>query len=216
MALLIRILEMGYSKKDEVIMVYIVGLAGPGKVGKSTTAKRLVNAFRERHDQLRVTNYAFAQPLYEVASLLTELPVDTLRNESYKETPWTDKTAPIPGLIDWTPRKFLQVVGTECFRNQVCSSFWVQMTLKKISSFDIAFIEDARFPNEYELCNIVIELEREGVVYAKNHPSAMPPEEKYVWKKIRLTKDMSYNELADQIFSNIKKEPQHAHAIQHI
>ena len=143
--------------------------------------------------------------------------METLRNEHYKETEWTIQDAPIPCLGGWTPRKFLQKVGTECFRDNINFNFWVEVTLKKVAKFDIAFIEDARFSNEYEVCDLVLELEREGVDYARNHPSAMPPDEKYIWKKVKLSKDIAYNALAESIylklFTNEEGTPD---AIQHI
>lgn len=181
-------------------MGFKIGLAGPGKVGKSTTARKLVEAFTKLYPTVSITRYAFAQPLYEVASLLSDIPVETLKNEEYKETPWNDETKPIDPLIGWTPRKFLQVIGTECFRNNVSQNFWIDITLKKIKSFDFAIIEDARFVNEFQVCDVVLELERDGVIYAKNHASAMPPPEEYIWRKIPLTRNMSYEDIASDIY----------------
>lgn len=180
-------------------MVFIVGLAGPGKVGKSTTAKRLVASFNTLYPNLKVSNYAFAAPIYEISSLLTGLPIEKLKDESLKELTWNKKTAPMPCLEGWTPRKFLQIIGTECFRNNVDKNFWIETALQKIKSFDIAFIEDARFTNEFERCNTVIELERDGVEYAMNHPSAMPPPRHFIQKKIKLFADMDYSSIVHEI-----------------
>jgi septin family protein len=181
-------------------MVFKVGLAGPGKVGKSTTAKNLVKSIQKQYPSCKVTNYAFAKMLYDVASLLSDIPVDVLKDEHNKEVPWTSESSPIPSLVGWTPRKFLQIIGTECFRNNVCNSFWIETTMNKIKDYDIAIIEDARFPNEYETCDLVIELKRDGVEYARNHLSAMPPDEHFIWRKIELTRNMSYDELAADIY----------------
>jgi hypothetical protein len=180
-------------------MVFVVGLAGPGRVGKSTTAKALVKMFNINHYDIKAINTAFAKPLYDVASLLTGLPIDTLKDEVYKETPWTIENSPIPTLNGWTPRKFLQIIGTECFRQNVSESFWVEATLKQISNYDVAFVEDARFENEFTFCDMVIELERDGVEYAMNHPSAMPPPEKCVDIKFKLIPNVNLLPLVELI-----------------
>lgn len=186
-------------------MVFIVGLAGPGMVGKSTTARNLVASYNLLHPNVNVTSYAFATPLYEVASLLTNLSIPELKDERLKELTWNKKTAPMPCLEGWTPRKFLQVIGTECFRNNVSRNFWIETALQKIKKFDIAFIEDARFTNEFEICNTIIELERNGVEYAMNHPSAMPPPQHFVYKKVKLFIGMNYNELVEEIHGLYKQ-----------
>jgi hypothetical protein len=178
---------MDSSKKNKgIFMVFVVGLAGPGHVGKSTTAKALVSCFNKYYPGIKPVNTAFAGPLYQVASLLTGIAIELLKDEVYKETPWTETTAPMPSLINWTPRKFLQIIGTECFRQNVGENFWIETTFQQISKYDIAFLEDARFVNEFKFCDMVIELERDGVEYAMNHLSAMPPPAEYVDKKIKL------------------------------
>lgn len=180
-------------------MVFVVGLAGPGKVGKSTTAKNIVATFNIFHPSLKVGRYAFAQPIYEVTAELTGISIDTLKNEIYKETSWSAETAPVPCLIDWSPRKLLQIIGTECFRNNVNPDFWIQTALNKIKNLDIAIIEDARFTNEFSKCNLVVELFREGVDYTKTHASAMPPDPQYVAERLHLSHGMDYQPIVSII-----------------
>lgn len=167
-------------------MTFIIGLAGPGKVGKSTTAKSAVASFAKLFPDIRVIRYAFATPIYEMAASITGWEIDKLKDLKYKELAWTVETAPLPCLIGWSPRSFLQRIGTECFRQNISDRFWIDLSLKKVSEYDIAIIEDARFENEYKVCDIVVELEREGVEYARNHASAMPPDPKYVAKKVKI------------------------------
>lgn len=186
-------------------MTFIVGLAGPGHVGKSTTAKNLTKSFKFLYPDLKIRTFAFADPIYKMVSELTGLSNETLKNEIYKETPWTKDTTPMPCLIGWTPRKFLQIIGTECFREKVNVNFWVEAALCKLKEYDIVISEDSRFENEYIPANIVIELEREGLEYLKNHASAMPPEQKYIWKKIRLFPDINYNMIATDIYEQYKR-----------
>lgn len=185
-------------------MVFIVGLAGPGHVGKSTTAKNLVKSFNYLHPDLKVCTFAFANPIYNLINGLLDIPVPTLKDEVYKETPWTDETSPMPCLVGWTPRKFAQIVGTECFRNNVSQKFWVEAAICKIKNFDIAISEDSRFDNEYKMSNVVIELQREGIDYLRNHASAMPPNQEYIWKKISLIPDINYNRIVEDLYNKYK------------
>lgn len=185
-------------------MVYVVGLAGPGRVGKSTTARNLVSSFHKTHPLLKVERYAFASLIYEITSTLTGIPIDVLKNEKYKETPWDETTTPLTCLKEWTPRKLLQIIGTECFRNNVSYDFWVQAAIMKVCHLDIVFIEDARFDNEFEKCDMVIELHRLGIDYAKNHQSAMPPDNKHIDIHLHLYPDMIYDDIINDVFMKYK------------
>ena len=185
-------------------MAFKIGLAGPANVGKSTTARRLLEEF-DKIEKNCATAYAFAEPIYEMVKSITGIPIYILKSQDYKNVEWTEKTAPLPSLKGWTPRKFLQKIGTECFRDQIFEDFWIEYAIKNVNGFDIAIFEDARFENEFKKCDIVIELEREGVVYAMNHPSAMPPDPKYVTMKINLTENLNYKELCYNILQNMGK-----------
>lgn len=187
-------------------MVFIVGLAGPGHVGKSTTSRNIIKEIQLQEPRLNVTSFAFANPIYYIAEYFTKIPTITLKDEIYKETKWTKKTAPIPCLEGWTPRKFLQIIGTECFRNNININFWIETSIKQISSYDIAIAEDARFSNEYKCCDFVIELKREGIDYLKNHASAMPPDKKYVDKIVKLYPNISYKSLTSDIIKRYKRK----------
>jgi hypothetical protein len=167
-------------------MTFIVGLAGPGKVGKSTTAKLAIESFNKNFPKLKVIRYAFASPIYDMASYLTGWTVEKLKDLKYKEVEWTVETAPIPCLVGYSPRTFLQKIGTECFRNIIHSNFWIDVTLSKVKEYDVAIIEDARFENEFKICDMVIELQRSGIEYAGNHASAMPPDPKYISAKVKI------------------------------
>lgn len=167
-------------------MAFIIGLAGPGKVGKSTTAKKAIESFKKLFPKIDVIRYAFATPIYETASYITGWDIDKLKDLKYKEEIWTSETAPFPSLIGLSPRSLLQKIGTECFRNNIHNNFWIDLTLKKVQKHDIAIIEDARFENEFKVCDLVIELERENIKYEMNHPSAMPPDPKYVTEKVKI------------------------------
>lgn len=187
-------------------MTYIIGFYGPAKVGKTTTTNTLANIFKIKYPDIKIGSTSFAAPLYDIASYITKIPVDTLQNQTYKEVAWTVETAPIPGLIDWTPRKLLQVVGTECFRNNVHNDFWVQLAAKNCQNYDIAIIADCRFENELNMLDCAIELHRENINYAKNHPSAMPPNPELIDVHVTLYQDINLETLCDDIYNAYKRK----------
>lgn len=167
-------------------MTFIIGLAGPANVGKSTTANLALSSFKKKYPHLNVGTYAFATPIYEMVSSITGWPIEKLKDRKYKDVLWTSETAPLPCLAGFSPRTFLQRVGTECFRNNIHSDFWIDLARNKVKQYDIAIMEDARFENEFKGCDLVIELDREGVAYAADHASAMPPNPKYVNLKVKI------------------------------
>ena len=126
-----------------------IGLLGRAESGKTTVAKYLV----EHHG---FTRMAFADPLKEMliqAGLCT-------REECYVAK--TERS-----------RELLQKVGTEIFRKQVHTDFWVQQIAKRVkesSACRIVF-DDLRFPNEARWIRSypgskIVKLERIGHVDA--------------------------------------------------
>lgn len=187
-------------------MTYIIGLAGPAKVGKDTTAKNIIKSINKLEPSIKITHNSFAYKIYELTSLLTGLPIELLSSQEYKECIWNSENAPLPCLENWTPRKLLQKIGTECFRNIINDNFWIETTIKSVSSFDIAIISDVRFENECKYCDFVIELEREGVEYAKDHPSAMPINNELVNENLLLHPTMNYDIISKKILKQYYEE----------
>lgn len=187
-------------------MTYIVGFCGPAQVGKTTTAKALVKMVNERNDiNIKVDHYAFALPLYEACSKLVNIPVEILESAPYKDTPWNEENSPLPFLVGWSPRKFLQVIGTDLIRTQIHNDFWLESAIRNVKDLDIAFMADARFPNEFERCDYLIELSRDGIQYACNHPSAMPPDEKFVAEKVDLFHEIDLKPLLERILQKYRE-----------
>jgi len=185
-------------------MSFLIGLAGPAKVGKTTTAKSLVKSIKNKYSNLKVEYIAFADMLYGTCSYLSRIPVETLADQSYKEVKWTDETAPLPCLSGWTPRKFLQIVGTECFRNNIDNEFWIQCAIKSSKENDITILSDARFENEFKICDYVIELSREGINYEGNHASALPPPKDLIDMEIHLFPEIVFDMQIEVILDRYK------------
>ncbi len=152
---------------------FFVGLAGPAHVGKSTTTDALLELSRSYSGPAWEVR-SFAAPIYEMVSAMTGRSVEELKLT--KEVVWTAETAPMPSLIGWWPRKLLQLIG-EGMRQSISPQVWVESaTVVDHYTKPIVVFDDARHDPEYAVCDVVIELERAGLKYTCDHPSAMPPD----------------------------------------
>jgi len=136
--------------------VKLIGLTGLPRSGKDTFASFLV----ERHGYTRL---AFADPLKQAAAHLLGRTVDEMHGCN-----GFDREAILP---EWgfSTRWFLQVLGTECMRQQVREDFWIQHMRNRIErTYGNIVITDCRFPNEaalvHEYGGIVVKIERDGAI----------------------------------------------------
>ena len=149
----IRLFEEIYNKEivDDVKVFDKAGLINP-----------LMEEYHFKH-------MAFAEPLKEIAQIMG-FTKDQLYSPVKKNLPdefW--------GI---SPRQFLQMCGTEMFRNVWRDDVWVRVAEKRIdefkrlllktpSHFGVVFVTDVRFPNECDVIHqqngIVIRINRDGV-----------------------------------------------------
>lgn len=150
-------------------MTYIIGLAGPDRVGKTTTARALCSLLG---NQARVM--AFADEIYSMASAILRVGVSEIKR--MKDVVLDATNAPLPELVGRTYRDFLKMLGTEFGRNMLGPDVWVNLAMRSIPLHKppYAIFDDVRFPNEASRCHLVIELSRDGVDYTRNHASSHP------------------------------------------
>jgi hypothetical protein len=163
----------------------IISLSGKKRSGKTTVANHLIS----KYGFLEVS---WAYPLKEIiGKQLFGLTDDHLYgpDEIREET-----------ITEWgmSPRRILQVVGTDLFRTSICDDFWVRAGLKVIrkhlseGNLDIV-VSDSRFPNEAdalkELGGITVQVRKikkeskamvvqGGKVLAKTTDTSQHPSEK--------------------------------------
>lgn len=182
----------------------IIQIAGPARVGKSTTAHALAAQLRILGKRAGVASYAGC--LYQIVSLLTDLPEDWLR--ANKSEVIGLEQACNPAFLGRTPREILQTVG-EGMRQSFGPHVWVGHLRRLLAddsenALDFVIMDDARHVAEFVL-GPVVELQRVGVAYACNHPSAMPPPEEHVWIKLFMD-DRTPVQVAEAIVINMRAE----------
>ena len=131
----------------------------------------------------------FAGKLKEIASILTGIPIYKFEDQEFKKTllgeewglPKTNSTLNnIESFKDITfvelmsVREFLQILGTECMRNNLHSNVWVNALFSEYNENSKWIISDMRFPNEYDSIKkhkgLLIKVNREAEIVS-NHPS---------------------------------------------
>lgn len=135
----------------------IIGLIGNKRVGKDTFANHLV----EKYDFIKL---AFADPIKEIASILFNLNLENIKNDSI------DKEKKLEGF-DISLREFYQKFGTDIMQNDIYKyfpslenkikkkNFWAVHLFKKIEQYQKQgyknfVISDVRFLHEVNhICN---------------------------------------------------------------
>ncbi len=119
-------------------MTRTIGLLGPAGAGKSSVAEYLERCYGAKR-------YSLAGPLKEIAMRTLDLTHDQCwGTQAQKET--------VDPRYGFSPRWFLQRLGTEGCRAVLGDKIWTQTCLTAISRdrVDFAVIEDVRFMNEAE------------------------------------------------------------------
>ena len=131
-------------------IVMIIGLCGMQGSGKDTVANILINKYG-------FIKISFAGILKDVVSVMFDWDRELLEGVSkesrqWRETKdnwWSDKL-----LKEVTPRKVLQEIGTDVFRNNYESNIWVyclENKLRKYGKGTNYVISDCRFTNEINM-----------------------------------------------------------------
>lgn len=148
----------------------LVGLSGKARSGKDTAASVLV-------EQFGFKQLAFADALKAGCAAMLNLPLERMYHG--------DREAELPGF-GFSIRHFLQVMGTECVRQNFGGDFWIksvrsamqQLRLKGQTRF---VVSDVRFDNEATWVRQnggkVVCIERDGNAGTLAHAS-----EKGIWR----------------------------------
>lgn len=128
----------------------IIGFLGVPGAGKDTAADEIIR-LRPQYKKIKL-----ADKLKDTVSCLFNWDRQALEGITDKDREWREKIDPefkkVFGL-EWTPRKALQTIGTNLFRNNVSKTFWTDIVKYKIlkDSLDYVVISDCRFPDEMQM-----------------------------------------------------------------
>lgn len=141
----------------------ILGISGPARAGKSTTAMHLIDAYG-------FAEYAFAEPIKHMLRAGFDLTDDQLYGaEKEKIIPW----------LGVSPRRLAQTLGTEWGRHQVADDVWVRLAQRWLNALPRwwpgAVFSDIRFENEAAFVRrnggTVVHLVREDAPEVEAHAS---------------------------------------------
>lgn len=140
----------------------IIGFGHQREVGKDTAALIMSRYLKTQRTDLEIISIGFADPLYEVCTLLYSWA--GFRDKRYYDL-YKDQKDIILTPIGLTPREILIQMGTPAIREQVWDNTWLQYAMNRES--DITFISDVRFPNEAQAIidkgGKLVKIERPGL-----------------------------------------------------
>lgn len=138
-------------------MPIVIGLCGPAGAGKSTIAEYLQDVYGAKR-------YSLAEPLKDIAARTLDFTHEQLYGtQSQKEA--------IDPRYGFSPRWFLQKLGTDGCRGVLGSDIWVNALLRRIRTEapKYAVVEDVRFPNEADAIRGLFGTYQEGAIW-RLHP----------------------------------------------
>ena len=143
-------------------MKKIIGLVGLIGSGKNSAAEYLIAAYNFKQE-------SFASSLKDTLSCIFGWDRSKLEGISELDRTWRDQIdiwwAQRLNIPDLTPRKMLQQIGTDLFRNHFHNDIWVASLENKLQKYsENIVITDCRFPNEIEairkLGGIIVRVKR--------------------------------------------------------
>ena len=129
----------------------IIGLCGAQGAGKDTVGSILVKEYGFQ-------KLSFASALKDMLAALFSWPRHLLEGDTEESRDWRETVnefwARKINIPDFTPRKALQLIGTDCLRQHFCADIWVNIVEQKIAELlkvnpnAKIVITDCRFQNE--------------------------------------------------------------------
>ena len=133
----------------------LIGIHGPLESGKDTVATTIVNKYPKLYRQ-----YAFAWPIKKACKIIFGFSDEDMNDRVLKE-----RIHPVWGI---SPRKAMQLLGTEYGRDMINKDIWVMRAEAEIKSNSDeglgTIISDVRFDNEAKILRsrngVIIHIQR--------------------------------------------------------
>ncbi len=129
-------------------MSKLIGIMGLKNSGKDSVAKKIIYAEGGAWKKV-----AFADALKDAVAALFGWNRQLLEGDTPEGREWREKVDSYwereLGIKDFSPRKALQMIGTNVMRNHFDEAFWIKALKRKIlDSTNRIIVTDVRFPNE--------------------------------------------------------------------
>ena len=140
----------------------IIGICGAKGAGKSTLAAAIEREFN-------ASRVSFAEPMRRMMSALMEYGGEVHPHQWFRACL---KESPCDALNGHSVRHAMQTLGTEWGRAHMGDDFWVEIARRRIANITgHVVIDDVRFANEAALCDVLIEVVRQGTGGTDSHVS---------------------------------------------
>lgn len=177
----------------------LIGISGFAHSGKDSFAKFL----KKENKDIKITS--FAKPIKKIMIKCLGFTKKQVYDQKKKEK--------IDRFWEISPRKLMQLIGTEMFRKIFRDDIWIKVFDKKFRKSKNKFfiIPDVRFDNEAEAIKrnggVIIKIERKhDNVVGKDHESEKGIDEKFIHIKVDNNGSLSeLKETATSIINILKK-----------
>ena len=200
------------NHKGEGSMPIRIGLTGPDRVGKSTTARHLVDHFGNKLFAKRrnAVLYSMAIPVYNKAAHLLGVAVEVIKNNKYtrlRDLPGTTWGNYDGSFVNMLVRDLLRGIGNGA-RQTIHEDIWVQYMLRRTNTPEfsncVLFFDDIRYDNEARYLDMVFSLRRHGVDYSY-HQADSPISEHMLSAYCRIDDSQSFSQMTDFIEFYLEK-----------
>lgn len=195
------------AKKQRVGKLKVIGIAGINRNGGSAGAgKDSFTDYLVLNRPGLFVRYNFAEPIKKIATDIFGFTHGDVYDPALKEK-YND-------FWEMSPRRFLQIVGTELFRNRFRVDVWLKLAELRIKSDKehVFIIPDMRFENEARFVHdmggkvILIKTDRRSGTKESLHSSEDPLDIKYVDYMVNNNGTLADLKIeADRIYSKLFK-----------
>lgn len=147
-------------RNKDLYPFFVIALSGKKGSGKDTVADMLQFYFKLYHDK-EVEKHAFADPVREIAGLVSGVGESYFKHRDLKEQPIFDDPC------DRSPRDYLRLVG-QGLKSTLGQDVWIHLLGSKVFAFqsENCIVTDVRFRNELDFVKengaFLIKVERNG------------------------------------------------------
>jgi hypothetical protein len=174
----------------------IIGLCGEQGSGKSTVGTILV-------DKYGFHKIAFADALKDVVSIMFEWRRDLLEGDTPEGREWretSDEWWSCRLGMELTPRKALQMIGTNAMRDGFHTDIWLSIVERQLSVHKNVVITDVRFSNEMKMIRNngghIVRIERE-------HSTISEHKSEFEWRQMGVTYTMTNNRAIENLYEEV-------------